>query len=284
MKPERQLIDTPRRARGKKRGWGPLFLAAFVGLSRLLWAPLLCMGLGVAAYRWLSHVESFQVEQVAVRHNQKAGAEEILALSGLTSKDNLVSLAAGDVEERVEEHPWVERAAVYRRFPSTVVIEVSEHEAAMAANLSDEEGGSLYLINREGLVFKKAEPREVSGLPLISGFAVEEARGGAPRAMNGISNALEILALAKAPGALSLDEISEMVVEGEEGGLSLLLSRPEAPGAFVRIGRPPYAPKWKRLEKLFADLARRGIAARQVDFVSDTRVVAVPAAVSAEEI
>ncbi len=272
------------RRRGRR---GVLFAVGHASLRVLAktWVLWLAVLAGMGAHAGLSRMDSFRVRQVAVRNNQRALAEDVLRLSGVSAKDNLFAVDEDRVARRVEEDPWVSRAAVYRRLPGTLVIEVSEYEPVLAANFSDHTG-ALFLLDEEGLPFKEASADEAKGLPVLSGLSYAEVKGRSERAKEGLSGALALVRLSRGGGRPALAGLSEIEVLGEEGGLTAIaqVAPPGslAPVAVLRMGGPPYEKKWRELQRLLADLDRRGVLAREIHFVSETKAVAVPAVLEAK--
>lgn len=96
-------------------------------------------------------------------------ANGIAMLSGVNVGDNLFSMDAGAVRARLHMEPWVKYAAVRRKLPNTLCIHIEEHEP-MALALS---GGSLFYMNDEAQIFKKAEASDEKDLPILTGLDIE---------------------------------------------------------------------------------------------------------------
>jgi cell division septal protein FtsQ len=65
----------------------------------------------------------------------------------------------------VKGHPWVKEVTVLRELPHTIHLQIIEHRAR-GLLLMDH----LYLVNSEGLVFKRADLDEQEGLVVITGI------------------------------------------------------------------------------------------------------------------
>ena len=73
--------------------------------------------------------------------------------SGVPKGANLARLDAREAAQGVAEIPWVESATVSRAFPSTVHIEIVEHEAVAFVR----DGDSTVLVDNHGKEFVEAE-------------------------------------------------------------------------------------------------------------------------------
>lgn len=267
-------VKNPREASVRRARRGRV-RAVVQGLARMTvrLMPLALVGaLGWSAFYGLGELETFDVRQVAVRNNEKAPAEEILARSGLKAGDNLFRISTSAIEEQVLGHPWVEKVAVFRRFPSTVVIEVSEYEPVLSVNVAGEPN-VLYLLSRSGELFKEADAAEAATLPILSGLSRTDVEGKTSRMTRGIGNALSVLQLVSARGELDLEHLAEIEVSGPEAEIALLLSDPRGSDLYLALGLPPYGEKWQRLERVLGDLEQRNLRPSRIEFVSDGRVV-----------
>lgn len=197
-------------------------------------------------------------------------------MSGLRATDNLFRIDCEEVSALVRKHPWVSQAAVYRRFPGTVVIEVGEHVPVLAANLNAGEG-SLSLVSETGEFFKEATPMEAAQWPLFSGLTAKDVEHGSRRVGAGVSSALALLSMVKERGMPPGEELAEIEVIGDEGSLAVLTTREGKAGTRIVLGPPPFEEKWRRLSRVWADLARRKVPPRNINFVTDTKVIVAPA-------
>lgn len=105
---------TRRRSRGR---FGPLF-------------KLLCV-IGVIVALTVGATVFFRVEAVTVTGNRRYTQEEIIAASGIELGDNLYSLNKVRIDRNIRTTlPYVGELSINRSLPSTIVITVTEWEAA----------------------------------------------------------------------------------------------------------------------------------------------------------
>ncbi|MEJ5359451.1 MAG: FtsQ-type POTRA domain-containing protein [Desulfobacterales bacterium] len=119
----------------------------------------------------LTRGEFFPARQIVVSGAERLTVHEILAAAGVQSGMNLLGLNLSAAQRRLIAHPWIREAEVRREIPSGLHIRVREHRAIARVAL-----GGGFLLNREGEIFKEAEPGDPEGLPEIEGLPVEELR------------------------------------------------------------------------------------------------------------
>lgn len=104
-----------------------------------------------AAAVWLFPI--LTVKSFEVVGNDHVAAEDVEQASGVSQGTNLARLDAREAAHGVAEIPWVESATVSRAFPSTVHIEIVEHEAVAFVR----DGDSTVLVDNHGKEFVEAE-------------------------------------------------------------------------------------------------------------------------------
>ena len=105
-----------RRRRGRGR-FGPLF--------KLLCAAAVVLALTVGATVF------FRVETVVVTGNSRYTQEEVVAASGIEVGDNLYAMNKFHVQQQIREQlPYVSEVSIQRGLPSTILIQVTESQAA----------------------------------------------------------------------------------------------------------------------------------------------------------
>jgi cell division septal protein FtsQ len=134
---------------------------------------------------------------------------------------------------------------VRRRLPDQLSIEIVEREPVALVRM-----GELFLIDGEGAVFKELEEGDPSDLPIITGITRERFEGDRGGARADLAEALALLRLYEESGLTREHPLSEVHVE-QDGSLSLYTLE----GAtHVRLGRPPFRRKLRRLARLMREL------------------------------
>jgi cell division septal protein FtsQ len=93
----------------------------------------------------------FAVQEAIVPLTAHVKESELRAALAPASGENLFRLSCTDLEERLEQLPYVKRAEVHRRFPSSLEVTVEEHVAAARVQL---DGGRIWLLSEDGRVLE----------------------------------------------------------------------------------------------------------------------------------
>jgi cell division protein FtsQ len=152
--------------------------------------------------------------------------EEILRIAAVEEGDNLIMLPTDEVAARLEEHPWIEDAAVGRDLPATVVIRVLERRPA--GWLEDPEGPVV--VAGDGTVLARRQ-RPPEALPSVGTWPDPLAAGDM---IDGQAEELRISS-AMSPWLLSRVATAELddgdVILELRGGGSVLYGAPTEVGA-----------------------------------------------------
>jgi len=219
---------------------------------RLGVAVVLAWGLLLGAqqgYQYVTTSAHFEARAVAFEPTPHLSAERLAELMGLTAGTNILAVDVDAMRSKIEADPWVASASVQRQLPDTLRVTVTEHEPA-AVLLA----GYFYLLDRDGVPFKRVETGERGELPVITGverdLLVKLLVKGDPAARVIIRRALDVLA---AYDERARPRLSEVHIG--EGGEALLYT--EKTGTLLRLGRGPLGDKLARFDALRAALGER---------------------------
>ncbi len=208
----------------------------------LAWGFLLGAQQTYAYVTTSARFEARVVEFVPTKHITR---ERLDALMGLVPGTNILAVDVAALARQVETDPWVADATVERQLPDTLRISVREHDPAAVVL-----AGHFYLINRDGVPFKRVEPGERGSLPVITGVAREWLVRGEPAAHQVIQRGLAVLSAYEAKARPRLSEIHI----GDGGEVQLYT---EKTGTLLRLGRGPVADRLARFDALRAALGDR---------------------------
>jgi cell division protein FtsQ len=156
---------------------GPLAVA----LASVLLVSLL-IGIVLASRTSVLHARRLEVSGAS-----SLSRADVLELSGLGRRTNIVWLNDGAAEDRLRQDPWIADAEVSVAFPFTIRIEVTErHPVAVATD-----GLRTVLIAGDGTALSSTAPAR--GLPVIqlpapgTGEGVASSPVGAARALGALS-------------------------------------------------------------------------------------------------
>lgn len=248
--------------------------SGFAGKLAVLGLGLAVLLLAVWFSGWLAwqHLERsafFQLTSISIDGGARVSKKEVLALSGLDVHSNLLALSPGQLRQRIEEHAWIEAAAVRREWPNRLRITIRERRPLAIASLP----AGLYYLDRHGLPFAPAVPPEELDFPVITGLAaVADWRAEQKQA---VRRALSLINLAGRGGViLPAQGISEINL-GADGAMTLfLVSRPFP----VYLGQDPrVALSYNRLVRVLSWLYKKRVfaetAAIRLDYQPDQVLV-----------
>ena len=115
----------------------------------------------------------FTIDAIEVRGNSHYTAEEIINIGHATSGHNIIYKAnIKETEEFLEQNPYIKRAEVRRKLPSTLVIKVTERQERLAFKYDDD-----YLVmDEEGILLRKT--RNKPKTTIIQGVVVSKIKLG----------------------------------------------------------------------------------------------------------
>jgi cell division protein FtsQ len=224
---------------GFRIGKGVLSLATLSSLTLL----------GFTGYRYFQHSGQLSIGEVRIMGCMHMGESELLDLAGVDFRSNLINLDLQKVSRRLARHPWVEKATVRRDFSEKALIIEVQERVPRALVLLDE----LYLMDRNGEVFKKADPGEKLDFPVLTGLQWSEWKQKEPRTMELRHQALDFLDRMEGRKIFPLREVSEIHLSKKDG-LTLYTVNGGIP---IRLGWGNFADKLNRLEKVLPDLRNK---------------------------
>ncbi len=145
--------------------------------------------------------------------------------------------------------PWVRSAAVYRRFPGRIVLEIEERtpRAILAAN-------KLYYVDEQAEFFTRLLPGDPVHLPLFTGVKEEDLRVSGGEIKEMLRNGLRLIDyMDKGSSGLDIADVSHLRIRVEEG-----LSLYTRSGQVIILGKTDLEQKMERYGRLKKFLTQRG--------------------------
>ncbi len=133
-------------------------------LGALLAAGLLAAA-GYGVFYFVLHSPHFALRTVHISPTRHVSTESLRKRAALPAEVNLFRIDLAAVKQNLAGEPWLRSITLHRELPSTLRIELAEHEPVALICLD-----SLYLVGEDGEVFKRAAPGEYAHLPVITGF------------------------------------------------------------------------------------------------------------------
>uniref|UniRef100_UPI004055CE66 cell division protein FtsQ/DivIB n=1 Tax=Candidatus Electrothrix sp. TaxID=2170559 RepID=UPI004055CE66 len=226
----------------------------------------------IAALHWgsrtVEHSGSFVVRRVVVQGNRMSNEAQIRTLAAVQHGDQLFSLTSEDVEERVRQHPWVDRVRVERIWPDTVTIRVYEHRPLAMINFEGGQQG-LYYLGYDETVFAPVEPLQDLDYPVITGVPLADKEGivsDLDLREDEVTKDARVFLHVAARGhpILPLQSISEIHVDTEKGIIVYLVEHPFP----IYIGYGNVEKRYYQLVKLFERLYRK----KEIEGIKEIRM------------
>ena len=216
--------------------------------------------LGFNAYHYFQNSGQLNIGEVKIMGCMNIVESELLDLAKVDFRSNLFNLDLQEVNHRLAQHPWVEKAKVHRDVSGRALIIEVQERVPRALILLDE----LYLLDRNGEAFKKAEPKEKMDFPILTGLTFQEWKQREPKAMELFRQALELLDQMGGRKIFTFQEISEIHLSKKNGLTIYTLTG----GVPIKVGMGDYADKLNRLEKVLPDLRSkwRGVEYLALDY------------------
>ncbi len=191
----------------------------------------------------------FNLRNVEVVGNHKLSATEVVEVAEVESGVNLLTVELDSIVQRLKRHPWLRSAAVYRRFPDQLIVEVEERtpRGVLAAD-------KLYYIDENAEIFTRLFPGDSVDYPLFTGLKPNEIINNGLAVQDTLRTALGLLDnLEKFSSELSLQELSEIRLGLDEGVSFLTRS-----GQLVVLGKGNFESKLGRYGQLKRLLTDKG--------------------------
>ena len=191
----------------------------------------------------------FNLRNVEVVGNHKLSVTEVVEVAEVESGVNLLTVELDSIVQRLKRHPWLRSAAVYRRFPDQLIVEVEERtpRGVLAAD-------KLYYIDENAEIFTRLFPGDSVDYPLFTGLKPNEIINNGLAVQDTLRSALGLLDnLEKFSSELSLQELSEIRLGLDEGVSFLTRS-----GQLLVLGKGNFESKLGRYAQLKRILTEKG--------------------------
>ena len=191
----------------------------------------------------------FAIRTIRVEGTARRSSEQVATTAGLQVGKNIFSIELENARVRILQDPWIEKASVQRKLPSTITVEVTEREAAAAVAV----GTELYLCTHEGELFKRLEPGDPSQLVVVTGLTAEQVSQDRPGSIRRIRAALELLTDYEQRGPSKRLPAQEVHLS-QDGTVQVVVGNE---GVTLELGQSPYRQKILRAARVLEEVERR---------------------------
>jgi cell division protein FtsQ len=195
----------------------------------------------------------FSLKDIRFEGCKKVTPLELMKLTQIKEGSNLFTINLRELAQRLNSNPWIKDVKVKRIFPHTLKIKVNERIPVALVNHK-----KLFLVDKEGILFKEVEPGDDIDMPVITGLSFSEPSSKL------IKKALALLEIADKTGVLPKDRISEIHIDNNYG-FTLYTLKKAIP---IRFGFQNYREKLSLLASIQKDLCNRQIDPEAIYFIS----------------
>jgi cell division protein FtsQ len=247
----------PRRSRGIARTFAILRAAAGAAL-----VVMVSTGVAWAARRYVMTSPRFAITEIIVNGGPRRSRDDLTREAGIAIGENVFSIDLDSARARLIADPWISEAALARRLPGTLMLDVSEREAAAIVALGD-----TYLVARDGEIIKRLEPGDPYDFPVITGITPDALTSDRDGVTQSLRRALDLAGdYERGPlaGRAALQEIH--LAPG--GAITLVVGKSAL--ALV-LGNPPFRRKLEEAARVLTELERQGAKADSVMLDNEAR-------------
>ncbi len=201
------------------------------------------------AYLFFLHMPYFNLQQVEVTGNRRLSRAEVVEASETVAGINLLTVDLGAIAERLQRHPWIRSASVYRRFPGSLIIEIEERtpRAILAAE-------KLYYVDERAELFTRVLPGDSVHFPLFTGVSAKDLKSRGPEIQEMVRLGLNVLDLVDRSGkSIDSSAVAEFQLNLDDG-----LSLRTVDSKTIVLGKDNFERKIQRYGRLKRFLTHRG--------------------------
>jgi cell division protein FtsQ len=206
--------------------------------------------------RYTRRSPRFAVKSVEVEGTVHRTASDIARLGGIEAGVNIFTVDVEAARSRILSDPWMEKVAIVRRLPGTIHVDVGERDAFAMLAL----GQQMYLVTRQGEIFKRVEPGDPSDLPTVTGLMLDLVARDRSGAVGLVKRALDLVGEYERTAPARTLPVQEVHIH-DDGALSLVVGKDPI---VLYLGRGPYRQSVEQAAKVLGEVPRRGAQASVV--------------------
>jgi cell division septal protein FtsQ len=216
----------------------------------------LMAGIIYLGFRVVGSTTFFRLTNIEVSSAKRLTRDEILALVGVQSGQDLARLNLKRMGEQLALNPWVETVRIHRYFPDRLSISVTEREPLAIVNM-----GFIYYLDKKGTVFKVLNQGDRLDYPVVTGFSEEDMNTNPTGTREALKTTCELLRILREKGAFILADVSE--IHYDKGyGFTLFTNSGALP---VKVGSGDFAGKIDRFARVYKDLMAQRASLHYID-------------------
>ncbi|OPL16727.1 MAG: hypothetical protein AVO39_00090 [delta proteobacterium MLS_D] len=204
----------------------------------------------------------FTLAEAAVKGTDRLSDREVIQLLGVDDSTNILTADLNKMVAGVKTNPWVRDVRMTRDLPNRLIVEIIERKPV--ALISHDH--NIYLLDREGTIFKNLDHDDKIDLPVMTGFSDQGVLD--EKLLQGAFELLDCLAGRK--GYPEMRHISEVRGDHLYGYSLCTMDR-----RFYLLGFGDFETKLRRLENVLFDLTTKNVSLSPlfVDMVDPERII-----------
>ena len=156
----------------------------------------------------------FKVKLVEINGVTLYRDDQILGVGGILKDENLVRTDTSLIKKRLEENlVFIEEAKVEKKYPSTLIISVTEAEKAADIVMDDK----VCVVSKSGRVLEMGNTKTTGGIPVVRGFELTSKKVGEKLASKDESKLKIYKDLLKIIDSIGMDKITEIDLNSRSG-------------------------------------------------------------------
>lgn len=212
----------------------------------------------------------FECERIIIEGTERLSEKQVKEQADIKDNMNILSLNLFIARNKLLGHPWIEQARVGREFPNTLFIRITEHKPLAVLDLGDK-----FILNTNGLIFKKLEPDDSEILPIISGLSYSDIRTTRDTGSIRFVSVMEVFRLGEVSDSVIPNHLIQRIDVDRQIGLSLYTTDQEK---IIKLGFENYSEKYGQLKKVIFQLKDQDIFNdyQFIDLINPDRIVVYP--------
>jgi len=206
----------------------------------------------------------FRVQELNITGQRHISSLVIRHLSDIRYKEHLLLVNTVEAQYKIQQHPWIKKAEIQRRFPSTVNIEIEEYQPVILIALD-----KLWYVDHDGEIFRHANSDNLD-YPVLTGTPVSWVDKHPELLAKTIQNTIAIYDACKVPLIGSVESISEINFHPNTGFKVVLRN-----GTIISLGFFDPIDRIERLRKMVAKGLDISIP-QQIELDADKVAIAKP--------
>lgn len=212
----------------------------------------------------------FECERIIIEGTERLSEKQVKEQADIKDNMNILSLNLFIARNKLLGHPWIEQARVGREFPNTLFIRITEHKPLAVLDLGDK-----FILNTNGLIFKKLEPDDSEILPIISGLSYSDIRTTRDTGSIRFVSVMEVFRLGEVSDSVIPNHLIQRIDVDRQIGLSLYTTDQEK---IIKLGFENYSEKYGQLKKVIFQLKDQDTFSdyQFIDLINPDRIVVYP--------